>query len=416
MAAPSLYLLLLCSLACLVPSSRSRTLFLPLAKDPSTLRYVATLYHGPSLDPVDLAVDLGGPSLWLDCSASSSPSAVRPVPCRSIQCLAATSDASGLRLACAGGASAVCGVRPEGGEAAARGGVLAEGAVAVDSVDGSGERSVAAVDRFLISCARAPPGYGATGVRGTLGLGRSRISLPSQVATAFGARRRFFACLSASEGVIVAGDGPFFSRLDGDISRSLTYTPLATAKSARSSDYIINLTSIKIDGKRLSLDSSSPPPHSIKLSTAIPYTAVASPIYPAFAEAFAGAASAMGMARVPPVAPFGVCFDPRTVGAAGAGPDVPAIDLVLQSEMVRWRIGGSNSMVRASDEATCLGVVDGGDGLGSTVVLGGHQLEDVLLEFDFGGSRLGFGPPLSTRRLACSDLRSEFNSMAFPSL
>ncbi|XP_056175247.1 probable aspartic proteinase GIP2 [Syzygium oleosum] len=396
MAAPSLYLLLLCSLACLVPSSRSRTLFLPLAKDPSTLRYVATVYHGPSLDPVDLAVDLGGPSLWLDCSASSSPSAVRPVPCRSIQCLAATSDASGLRRACASGASAVCGPWRS------------------IPLTGPG-RSVAAVDRFLISCARGPPGYGATGVRGTLGLGRSRISLPSQVATAFGVRRRFFACLSASEGVIVAGDGPFFPRVDGDISRSLTYTPLATAKWARSSDYLINLTSIKIDGKRLSLDSSSPP-HSIKLSTAIPYTAVASPIYPAFAEAFAGAASAMGMARVPPVAPFGVCFDPRTVAATGAGPDAPAIDLVLQSEMVRWRIGGSNSMVRASDEATCLGVVDGGDGLRSTVVLGGHQLEDVLLEFDFGGSRLGFGPPLSARRLACSDLRSEFNSMAFPSL
>ncbi|KAF7852299.1 hypothetical protein BT93_L4593 [Corymbia citriodora subsp. variegata] len=414
MAAPPGYLLLLFSLACLVPSSCSRTLVLPLARDPSTLRYVTTVYRGPSLDPVPLAVDLGGPSLWLDCSASgpSSSPAVRRVPCRSIQCLAATSDASGLRRACPGGASSVCGVRSGGGEA----GVLAEGAVAVDSVDGSGERSVAAVDRFLISCARAAAaGFAATGVRGTLGLGRSRISLPSQVATAFAFRRRFFACLSATEGIIVAGDGPFFSHLSADVSKSLTYTPLVTPNSPRASDYVINLTSIKIDGERLPLNSSSPL-HSVKLSTEIPYTAVASPIYSAFAEAFAGAASAMGMARVPPVAPFRVCFDPRTIGTTAAGPDVPAIDLVLQSEMVKWRIGGWNSMVRVSDEATCLGVVDGGDRPGSSVVLGGHQLEDVLLELDFGGSRLGFGPPLSTMQLSCSDFRSGFNSMASSSL
>lgn len=406
-------LLLLCCFSCLVHPSRARTLVLPLAREASTLRYVATVYHGPSLDPLELAVDLGGPSLWLDCSAPSSGSSVRRVPCRSIQCLAATSDASGLRRACPSGPSSVCGVRAEGGEA----GVLGEGALAVDSVDGSGESSVAAVDRFLISCARAAPGFGASGVGGTLGLGRSRISLPSQVATAFGVRRRFFACLSASEGVIVAGDGPFFSHLDADISKSLTYTPLATplatARSPRASDYLINLTSIKINGKRLPLNSSSP--YLIQLSAEIPYTAVASPIYSALAEAFAGAASAMGMARVPPVAPFGVCFDPRSVGATAAGPDVPAIDLVLQSEMVRWRIGGSSSMVRVSDEATCLGVVDGGDRLGSSVVLGGHQLEDVLLEFDFGGSRLGFSPSLSTMQLSCSNFRSNFNSMALSS-
>ncbi|KAL3749189.1 hypothetical protein ACJRO7_010305 [Eucalyptus globulus] len=385
-------LLLLCCFSCLVHSSRSRTLVLPLARDASTLRYVATVYHGPSLDPLELAVDLGGPSLWLDCSAPSSGYSVRRVPCRSIQCLAATSDASGLRRACPSGPSSVCGVRAEGGEA----GVLGEGALAVDSVDGSGERSVAAVDRFLISCARAAPGFGASGV-----------------ATAFGLRRRFFACLSASEGIIVAGDGPFFSHLDADISKSLTYTPLATARSPRASDYLINLTSIKINGKRLPLNSSSP--YLIQLSAEIPYTAVASPIYSALAEAFAGAASAMGMASVPAVAPFGVCFDPRSVGATAAGPDVPAIDLVLQSEMVRWRIGGSSSMVRVSDEATCLGVVDGGDRLGSWVVLGGHQLEDVLLEFDFGGSRLGFSPSLSTMQLSCSNFRSNFNSMALSS-
>lgn len=198
MASLTLYLLLLCSFACLIHSSRSRNLVLPLAKDAFTLEYVATVYHGPSLVPVQLAVDLGGPSLWLDCSASS----VRRVPCRSIQCLAATSDVSGLRRACASWAAySVCGVRSEGGTAGeAASGVLAEGAVAVDSVDGAGKRSVAAVDRFLVSCARAAPGFGAAGVSGTLGLGRSRISLPSQVMFCVELFR--FSCVTASASTI----------------------------------------------------------------------------------------------------------------------------------------------------------------------------------------------------------------------
>lgn len=62
------------------------------------------------------------------------------------------------------------------------------------------------------------------------------------------------------------------------------------------------------------------------------------------------------------------------------------IDLMLQCEIVKWRISGKNSMVRVSEEAICLGVLDGGLNPRTSIVLRGYQLEDTLLEFDVGTS------------------------------
>ena len=85
------------------------------------------------------------------------------------------------------------------------------------------------------------------------------------------------------------------------------------------------------------------------------------------------------------------------------GPEVPAIDLVLQSKMVKWRIYGRNSMVQVSNEVMCLGFLDGGLNLKSSITLGGQQLEDVLLHFDLGTSMLGFSPSLLLKQRSCSD-------------
>ncbi|KAK9084010.1 hypothetical protein Scep_030481 [Stephania cephalantha] len=51
-----------------------------------------------------------------------------------------------------------------------------------------------------------------------------------------------------------------------------------------------------------------------------------------------------------------------------------------------WRILGANSMVQVRDGVLCLGFVDGGFGRGFDRGLdqgmGGHQLEDNLLQLD----------------------------------
>ncbi|KAF3326538.1 basic 7S globulin-like protein [Carex littledalei] len=76
--------------------------------------------------------------------------------------------------------------------------------------------------------------------------------------------------------------------------------------------------------------------------------------------------------RVAPVAPFGLCFDAKSIGSTRVGPGVPAIDLVLQSESVYWRIFGANSMVAVSDNVLCLGFVDAGTNLITSIARNGE--------------------------------------------
>ncbi|KAJ0592285.1 putative aspartic peptidase A1 family, aspartic peptidase domain superfamily, xylanase inhibitor [Helianthus annuus] len=97
------------------------------------------------------------------------------------------------------------------------------------------------------------------------------------------------------------------------------------------------------------------------------------------------------------VAPFGVCFPSQAT--------VPEIQMVMQSQLVKWRIQGRNSMVEVSDSVMCLGFVDGGMGMTGSVILGGYQLEDHILEFDLGTGMMGFSSSLLNEGDSCSTLR-----------
>ncbi|KAL8100263.1 hypothetical protein AgCh_032494 [Apium graveolens] len=136
--------------------------------------------------------------------------------------------------------------------------------------------------------------------------------------------------------------------------------------------------------------------------------------YDILVQAFVGAATHMNMTRVaaPHTTTFGTCFSSQKSSYSvhktlASGSDkglnvAPIIELVLQSEMVKWRIDGRNSMVRISDEVVCLGILDGGLSDKREITIGGYQLEDNLLEFDLGTSMLGFSSSL--RQTSCSRL------------
>ncbi|KAK7363711.1 hypothetical protein VNO77_05863 [Canavalia gladiata] len=182
-----------------------------------------------------------------------------------------------------------------------------------------------------------------------LGLGRSRSSLPSQLFDAFSTHRKITLCLSSSQGVVLLGNIPY----DSHILKSLTFTPLLVTNFP-SHEYFINVNAVKINGKRLSFDTSSQffEGAITLLSSIVPYTTMQSSIYATFKTAFVEGAVSMNMTEVGSVEPFEVCF--RSGGV------VPVIELVLQSEMVKWSINERNSMVRVSDEVMCLGFLDGG--------------------------------------------------------
>ncbi|KAK7359726.1 hypothetical protein VNO77_01691 [Canavalia gladiata] len=384
---------------------------LPLIKDDATLQYFTTLSYGTPLVPTNFVLDLGGSFLWLHCASRNIPSSsLATVFLRSIQCLTAKSPEIETQTWFLNPAdqdqscqipieNSVTGKRVTEGE-------LVQDLVALQSTQGSKGNKV----ETLFACSPNLLLNGlASGAGGMLGLGRSRTSFSSQVFHSLTPQRKITLCLSSSSGVVLFGNTGYESQPASEILRSLTFTPLVTDQDQTFPS--INVNSIKINGKKVSFNTPSLSQKGnggTQLSTVVPYTTLQSSIYANFESAYLKAASSMNMTRVSPVAPFGLCFRSGGLGSSQVGPNVPVIDLVLQSEMVKWSIYGRNSMVRVSDEVMCLGFLDGGLNPTNPIVIGGYQLEDVLLQFDFDTSMVGFSSSILKKKTSCSDFKSGF--------
>ena len=107
--------------------------------------------------------------------------------------------------------------------------------------------------------------------------------------------------------------------------------------------------------------------------------------------------------RVRPIAPFGFCVDATKMYMTQIGPEVANIDLVLHNRNNVWRIVGANSMVQPQPGVWCLAFLDGGTNPKAPIILGSYQLEDNLLQFDLGRSRLGFSNSLLFRGTHCGN-------------
>lgn len=409
-------------------AQRPKTLVLPVTKDASTStpQYVTTLQQRTPLVPLKLVVDLGGRYMWVDCDDPTYvSSSYTPARCRSARCSLAGATACGScgskrRPGCNNDTCVAFPGNPY--KNLFTSGEVAADAVALQSSNGSLPLVLATVPQFVFSCAPTFLLDGlAAGSKGMAGLGRSRVAPPSQLAAAFSLQREFGVCLSPNGvGFVFFGDGIGTLRLFTGSGISLAYTPLlvnpvsegvrAATQGEPSYEYFVGVTSIKINDKAVPINSTllsidrKTGVGGTKISTSAPYTVLETTIYRAVAEAFGREAAARGIASVAAVEPFGACFDGKSMGFGREGPEVPAIDLVLQSESVRWTMLGANSMVRARDgeDVWCLGFVDGGGDARTSVVVGGHQLEDNLLVFDLAASRLGFSSSLLASRTTCA--------------
>ncbi|KAL0458092.1 UNVERIFIED_CONTAM: putative aspartic proteinase GIP2 [Sesamum latifolium] len=220
--------------------------------------------------------------------------------------------------------------------------------------------------------------------------------------------------------------GPYNFSPKIDASKLLTYTPLISGPRGsdteifywlKSPDYYIGLTSFRVNGKvvllnqtLLAIDENGL--GGTKLSTSKPYTVLQSSIFKALTDAFVKESDALNLTRVKPVAPFSMCYAADKIPRTRVGPAVPTIDLVLGNKKVLWRIHGSNSMVRIKKDnldAWCLGFVDSGDAPKTSIVIGGHQLEDNLVQFDLERERLGFSSSLLLRGTTCANFDSKPN-------
>ncbi|KAI3754982.1 hypothetical protein L1987_54774 [Smallanthus sonchifolius] len=425
MASSSSFLLIFLCLFFLVTSSIAKTSPRPLlqvTKDAKTLQYVTQISQRTPLVPVKLTLDLGGPYMWVNCERGYTSSTYIPARCGSAPCRLLNTTSCTTGTTCQPPVpdcfNNTCGHGPD--NPIANTGTSGQLGADVFKIQSTNVLSVLTVPRLYFICGNNFINDGlATGVTGIAGLGRTGASLPSQLSSYFKFDNKFGLCLSSStrsSGAVFFGDGPYTLLPNVDASSSLTYTPLIVNPVTESGflvdaspKYFIGVKSIKVNDKRvtgfnqtlLSIDSEGKGGTSI--STTHPYTVMETSIYKAVVSAFANAMP-KNVEKVSNVAPFGACFSSKNIVSTRLGPGVPSIDLELQSKNV-WRINGANSMVEVKKNVLCLGFVEARTDFAPTipVVIGGHQIEDNLLQFDLLKSRLGFSSSLLGRSTSCAN-------------
>ncbi|XP_020150245.1 chitinase CLP-like [Aegilops tauschii subsp. strangulata] len=381
-------------------SSQGLPVLVPVTKDPATSLYTLPFHSG-----ANLVVDITGPLVWSTCQPGHLPA---KFPCTFPTC----------RLA---NAYPVPGCHEPGCEQERRKdgtctaytynpvtGVCASGSLdhtrfVANTTDGSNPvrqvnvRAVAACapETLLASLPRS-----STGVAGLAGSG---LALPAQVASAQKVANKFLLCLRLGEGngVAIFGGGPLqlTAQPGVDYTQELVYTPLV-AKHGNPAHYV-SVESIAVEGARVPVPARALATGGVVLSSIkAHFTLLRRDVYRPFVDAFAKALVQQGaqggpVARaVKPVAPFELCYDTRSLANTRTGYWVPDISLALEGGM-NYSMNGLLSMVNVPGGAACLAFaemkgVKAGDGSAPAVIIGGFQMENVLLEFDMEKKRLGF--------------------------
>ncbi|KAL2229861.1 basic 7S globulin 2 [Sesamum indicum] len=379
---------------------------LPIWKDMKTSQFYTTIQMGSNLVAINAVIDLGGPFLWFACNDYVS-NTYAPIPCGSTKCEVAKG------IGCVG-----CNLPPRPGCTNDTCGASPYNPFMDMLVSqGYAEDTFYMKDRlslpdFSFSCMDKDFLEGlASGSTGMLGLARTDISFHKQAAHRFNLPDKFSLCLPSSGiGKLSVGVSPFSGSLK---TTPLIINPVSTypiyVTGEPSDEYFIDVRSIRVEGKPLSVKNSyfSIDENGVggtKISTIRNFTALHNSIYKPFTRAFLKAAADMKIKSIAAVPPFRACFSSDSISRTPAGPSAPTIDLVLPGNDVYWRINGGNSLVEIDQKTTCLAFVDGGSNPRTSIVIGAHQLEENLLEFDLVSSQLRFSSSLLVQNNSCSRL------------
>ncbi|KAK0600214.1 hypothetical protein LWI29_012748 [Acer saccharum] len=411
----------------------------PVKKNDTTHQFYTTLDMGKPSNYMNMVIDLGGQFSWLDCNQYNISSTYRPIRCMSAKCNATTEGFTCMdcldgppRPGCTRDTCAFSSYNPETEMSIF--GVVGEDTIRVSSTDGRFSLLDFDIRHFSFACGDIDFSSvfdKGSASQGILGLGRaSNTSVATQLSSAFKhVHNKFALCLPSSKqfyfGSIFVGGGPYYflPHYPDDASKLLIKTPLIVTNppnnyhpplsrtDVSSQDYFIDVKGIKIDGKQVSFDTSllwlnGEGFVETVISTVNYYTVLHSAIYKALVRDFVKeAATNKKMKRVGSFPPFGACFSSENIKNTMTGPAVPIIDLVVKGNNVPWRIYGANSMVKVKKNVLCLGFVDGGSFPITSIILGGHLLENSLLEFDLESSMVGFSSSLLFHNASCSQSR-----------
>ncbi|CAN6548064.1 unnamed protein product [Malus baccata var. baccata] len=334
-------------------SFKLKALILLVSKDPATLIYLTSIKQRTSPASVRLILDLGGDFVWVDCEKDY--------------------------------------------------GQLGQGHLSLHSTDCTHPGKLVSVPNFLFICSQTyllenlP-----TGIEGFAGLGRDKIGIPSQFASTFRFSKKFALCLPSStrsNGAVFFGVGPY-------VLHPVTYLhPIALqpfhdnplyVEGKPSAEYFINVTSIKMNSLTLPLNTSSLVfdrygYEGTKISIVNPYMVLKSSIFNTLNWAFLKVLPAF-IPRLGFIESFEQCFNLSHIGEN----DVPIIDFVLQSESVYWRLSRANSLVQVKKDMIL-------SNPRTSIVIGGHQLKDNLLQFYLAKKKLRFNSSLLSHKTNCSN-------------
>ncbi|KAL3844778.1 hypothetical protein ACJIZ3_002181 [Penstemon smallii] len=421
-------LLLLCSFSNAQNTPKPKAFAFPINKDDTTNQYYTSIQIGSnSSTTFNVVIDLGGKFLWFNSMEYfSAASSYRPILCDTQQCRIANGVGcifcflSPPVPGCTNNTCSDYALNPFTGTQGYSG--LGQDVLHVISTRGGLHN----LNNFPFQFSDPVLREGlARPTAGLIGLGRTRIALQAQLATTFNIRQIFTLCVpsSGNGGNLIIGQVAYNNPFQ-EISKSLITTPLITNPVSTfgnevignlTVEYFINVKSIRVDNKALSFNNTllsidkNTGEGGTSLRTVRSYTSLHRSIYTALVNEFVKAAVSKNITRVASVAPFGACFDANSIASGKTGPEVPIIDIVLKSKSVYWRFYGSNSMVRVSSDVICLAFVEGSPNLTgptTSIVVGGYQMENYLLEFDVASSRLGFSTSLLLSDTSCSEFRA----------
>ncbi|CAM0884791.1 unnamed protein product [Alopecurus aequalis] len=379
----------------LLASAQHLPVVVPLTKDTAT-----SLYTIPFFDGANLVLDIAGPLVWSTCQRGHLPA---ELPCRSETCMLAKAyPVPGCQAAGCAGKDRTCTAYPYNpvtGACAA--GSLVHTRFVANTTDGRNPvsqvslRAVSACGTTKKLLASLP--RGASGVAGLAGSG---LALPAQVASSQKVAKKFLLCLPAGgangDGVAIFGGGPFYLQYSGPVEVT-EYTPLVTRKGSPA--YYVGVKYIALEDSRVPLPPRALATGGVVLGTTVPYTVLRADVYRPFLAAFRKATAEQWQYEHPPrevkpVAPFGLCYDARTLANTRLGYFVPSVKLALDGG-TNWTMTGVNSMVDVKGGKACLAFVEmkgvkSGDANKPAVIVGGFQMENFVLQFDLEKKRFGF--------------------------
>ncbi|KAK1371947.1 Extracellular dermal glycoprotein [Heracleum sosnowskyi] len=403
----------------------------PIGKDTKTLQYYTALDISSQRNDVRLVLDLGGQHIWFNCDAKEL-STFKPLSCRSkqckeyerLRCMFCGDPDPADNVGCFKDSCVVDFRNPFSKRDMSRG--LGDDALFVDSTNGlSVGLSYKFPKPFPFSCVSANLLEGLySEAKGMAGLMNTTTSLHAQLSTQFKIPHKFALCLPSTSdyvpGHMFIGGRPYtFPPYYKDIGRELITAklvsyPVNTRRVFNVGDpfdeYFIDVKSISVDHKLVSFNASllsidEEGYGGTTLSTVTPYTQLEASIYEGLVSAFTKAAAFRKMKRVSSVAPFGACYNAKSIAKSQTGPVVPYIDINLAGGKQHWRFYGANSMVSVNKDVLCLAFVDRASNPRTSVVIGGHQMENYLIEFDLVTPKVGISTSLLFRNTTCSQSR-----------